>query len=167
MGKKKHKKQESRTDQVRSAVDQAFQQAAGGAQLTRERAQEIADDLASAAGRVRDALDELRPPSGDDVKAVLDRLDAIERRLTALEAKPAAAPRRRTTTAGRTTAARAAARKQTATTTTRKPATRKAAAKPAAAKATTTRAAAKPAAAKPAAKPAAPKAAAPKPSGDA
>lgn len=135
MGKKKHKNNESRTDQVRSAVDQAFQQAADGAQLTRERAQEIADELAAAAGRVREALDELRPPTGDEIKTVLDRLDAIEGRLTALETKPAAAPRRRTTTAGRTSAARAAARKQTAAakpTSARKPAARKPAARKAA-----------------------------------
>ena len=137
MGKKKQKNNESRTDQVRSAVDQAFQQAADGAQITRERAQEIADELAAAAARVREALDELRPPTGDDLKTVLDRLDAIEGRLTALEKKPAA-PRRRTTTAGRTSAARAAARKQTAAAkpaSARKPATRKPATrKPAAAK---------------------------------
>jgi uncharacterized protein YicC (UPF0701 family) len=147
MAKKKKHKQESRTDQVRSAVDQAFQQAAGGAQLTRERAQELADELSQAAGKVRDALDELRPATGDDLKPILDRLEAIEARLTKLE-KPA--PRRRASTATRATTARstaaaqAAARKQPARTA-RKPAAKSTAAKPAA------KSTAKPSARKPAA----------------
>jgi uncharacterized protein YicC (UPF0701 family) len=136
MAKKKKPKEESRTDQVRSAVDQAFQQAAGGAQLTQKRAQEIGDELAAAAGRVRDALDELRPPSGDDLKAVTERLDAIEKRLGALE-KPAPRPRR-ASTARSTAAVQAAARKSpssrsTASARAAKPAARKPAArKPAA-----------------------------------
>ena len=58
----------SRTDQVRSAVDMAFQ--AAGAQLGRERAIDLADELASAAQRVREALEELRPPTTDDLKRV-------------------------------------------------------------------------------------------------
>ncbi len=89
----KQSKPDSRADQVRSAVDQAFQVA--GSQLTRERAEQIADDLTSAAQRVRDALEELRPPTGDEVRRVGERLDAIEKRLAALEARPAAAPARR------------------------------------------------------------------------
>lgn len=114
MAKNKSKKSERRTDQVRSAVDQAFQQAAGGAQITRERAQEIADELATAAGRVRDALDELRPPSGDDVKALQERIDALEQRIAALEKARTTtrrAPAKRTTTTKRaSTAKRAPAR---------------------------------------------------------
>ena len=89
----KASKSDSRADQVRSAVDQAFQ--AAGSQLTRERAEQIADDLFSAAQRVRDALEELRPPTGDEVRRVGERLDAIEKRLAALEATPPAAPARR------------------------------------------------------------------------
>ena len=55
-----------RADQVRSAVEEAFQSASS--QLTKERAQEIADELSSAADRVREALEQLRPPTGDDVR---------------------------------------------------------------------------------------------------
>ena len=82
----------SRADQVRSAVEGAFQ--AAGAQIGRDRAIDLADELASAAQRVREALEELRPPSADDLKRISARLTAIERRLSALEDKPAAAPRK-------------------------------------------------------------------------
>jgi len=83
----------SRADQVRSAVDSAFQ--AAGAQLGRERAVDLADELTSAAQRVREALEELRPSSAEDVKRLDERLDAIEARLSALEraARPKAARR--------------------------------------------------------------------------
>ena len=140
----------SRTDQVRSAVDMAFQ--AAGAQLGRERAIDLADELASAAQRVREALEELRPPNADDLKRVARRLSAIERRLGDLESAAAAVTGR----VSKSPAAKPAAAK---------PAAKRAAAKPAAAK----RAAAKPAAKRAAAKPAAkrtaakPKAAARKP----
>lgn len=99
----------SRADQVRSAVDMAFQ--AAGAQLGRERAVDLADELASAAQRVREALEELRPPSVEDLKRLDQRLRAIERRLDALEG--AAKPRNaaRTATRGKPAARRAASPK--------------------------------------------------------
>lgn len=88
----------SRADQVRSAVEGAFQ--AAGAQIGRDRALDLADELASAAHRVREALEELRPPTADDLKRFDERLGAIERRLAALEGaarapKPRAAPKSR------------------------------------------------------------------------
>ena len=122
-----------RADQVRSAVEEAFQSASS--QLTKERAQEIADELSSAADRVREALEQLRPPTGDDVKRMMDRLGALERRVAALEIPGRSKP------AAKKPAARKPARK--------KPAAKKAAKKPAAKKA-----ARKPAARKPAKKPA-------------
>ena len=73
----------SRADQVRSAVDIAFQ--AAGERIGRERALDLADELASAAHRVREALEELRPPSADDLKRIDKRLGVIEQRLSALE----------------------------------------------------------------------------------
>ncbi|HVP03178.1 MAG TPA: hypothetical protein VMT10_11455 [Solirubrobacteraceae bacterium] len=84
---------DSRAEQVRAAVDQAFHVA--GSQLTRDRAEQIADDLTSAAQRVRDALEELRPPTSDELRRVADRLEAIEKRLAALETRPPTAPPRR------------------------------------------------------------------------
>ena len=130
-----------RADQVRSAVEEAFQNASS--QLTRERAQEIADELSSAADRVRDALEQIRPPTGDDVRKLVDRLGTLERRVAALElpgrAKPAAKKPAAKKTAARKRAAKKPAAKKTAA---KKAAAKKPAAKRSAAKKTTARRAA-------------------------
>ena len=98
-----------RVDAVRSAVDQAFQATAGqgaaAAESGRERAQDIVDQLAQAAGRVRDVLDELRPPTGDDLKGIRESLERLEQRVAALEAKQAEAPARRKPAAKKSTGA--------------------------------------------------------------
>ena len=79
----------SRTDAVRTAVDQAFH--AGQAQVTREReraqrqAEGVISELAQIATRARETLDELRPPSGEDMRALREAVLALERRVTALE----------------------------------------------------------------------------------
>ncbi|HEX2015833.1 MAG TPA: hypothetical protein VGN69_03985, partial [Solirubrobacteraceae bacterium] len=78
-------KRPTRGETLRSAVDQTFQAAAGQAQVTRDRAQELVDELGHTAGRLRDALDELRPPSGDDLRGVRGTLAALEARVEALE----------------------------------------------------------------------------------
>ncbi len=109
-GKRKQAAEESRTDQVRSAVDQAFQ--AAGSQISRERAQEIADDLSAAAGRVRETLEELRPPTAEELRRLGERLDAIEKRLAVLE-RPAAT-RARTAAPKKPPATKAAARRPAA-----------------------------------------------------
>jgi hypothetical protein len=134
----------SRADQVRSAVDSALQ--AAGAQIGRERAIDLADELAAAAQRVREALEELRPPTTDDLKRIAGRLTAIERRLGDLESAASAVAARRP-----------GARPASSGSATKRPAAKKAAAKPKPA-AKTTAAAKRTAAAKP--KPAAKKTAA-------
>jgi hypothetical protein len=126
----------SRTDQVRSAVDSALQ--AAGAQIGRERAIDLADELASAAQRVREALEELRPPTTDDLKRIARRLSAIERRLADLESAASAVAARRP-----------GARPASSSSATKRPAAKKAAAKPKAAAAKPKAAAAKKTAAKP------------------
>ena len=79
----------SRTDAVRKAVDQAFQATAGnatqGARDARDRAQDLVDELAQAAGRVREALDDLRPPTADEIRGLRADLEALEKRVAALE----------------------------------------------------------------------------------
>ena len=79
----------SRTEAVRSAVEQAFQtQAATAANATqgaRDRAQDLADDVAEAAARVRGALDDLRPPTAQEIRALRDDLASLEQRVAALE----------------------------------------------------------------------------------
>ena len=75
----------SRADAVRGAAVQAFQATAGQAGVTRERAQELADELAGAAGRVMAVLDELRPATADDLRSLRADLRALEQRVAALE----------------------------------------------------------------------------------
>lgn len=81
-----------RADAVRNAAVQAFQSTAGQAGLTRERAQELADELAQAAGKLIGAFDELRPATADEVRAMREQLAALERRVAALEAAAAGKP---------------------------------------------------------------------------
>jgi len=82
-------KSAGRADAVRKAVDQAFSASAAQAEQSRERAQDIVDQLATAAGRVREVLDELRPPTGEDLKSIRGDLAALERRIAKLEAAQA------------------------------------------------------------------------------
>jgi ABC-type transporter Mla subunit MlaD len=82
------KKPTSRTDAVRQAVDQAFQ-----TQIPRERIGELLDELGHTAGRLRGAVDELRPASVEEVKTLRAEVQALTKRVAALEAKPAAKPK--------------------------------------------------------------------------
>jgi polyhydroxyalkanoate synthesis regulator phasin len=101
------KKQQSRSDVVRSAAAQAIEATAGQAGLTRERAQQLADELTGAANRFRETLDELRPAGHDELRTLRDRVAALEKRVATLEGAQtkAATTRRRTTPAKRTSAA--------------------------------------------------------------
>ncbi len=72
-------------DTLRSAVDRTVQATVGQAQITRDRAQELVDELAGTAGRVREALDDLRLATGEDVKSLETRFDALEKRVARLE----------------------------------------------------------------------------------
>jgi polyhydroxyalkanoate synthesis regulator phasin len=93
------KKQPSRGDAVRAAAAQAIEATAGQAGFTRERAQQLADELVSAAGRVRDTLEDLRPAGSDELIALRERVQALEARVRKLETA-------RTTTRRRTTPAK-------------------------------------------------------------
>jgi polyhydroxyalkanoate synthesis regulator phasin len=103
-GKKKkdpaaEKRQQSRGDAVRAAAAQAIEATAGQAGVTRERAQQIADELVSAAGRFRETLEDLRPAGSDELVALRERVAALEARVQKLESA-------RTTTRRRTPAKR-------------------------------------------------------------
>jgi polyhydroxyalkanoate synthesis regulator phasin len=93
------------TDALRTAVDRTYQATVGQAQVTRERAQELVDELAHSAGRVRQILDDLRLASGEDLRRLQDRIDVLEQRVAALEKKPAA-PRRKPPQPKRTSSAK-------------------------------------------------------------
>jgi len=86
-------KRNTRADAVRSAVDDAFAAAAGQAQSTRGRAQEIVEELTGAAGRMREVLDDLRPPTGDELRELRQEVASLRTRVEKLEGpkrKPAA-----------------------------------------------------------------------------
>jgi polyhydroxyalkanoate synthesis regulator phasin len=95
------KKQPSRGDAVRAAAAQAIEATAGQAGFTRERAQQLADELVSAAGRFRETLEELRPVAADELVTLRERVQALEARVVKLESAAAKrpAPRRRKTPA--------------------------------------------------------------------
>jgi len=82
------KKPQSRADAVRHAVDQAFQ-----TQIPRERISELLDDLGSTAGRLRGAVDDLRPASVEEVRALGADITALSTRIDALEAAAKAKPK--------------------------------------------------------------------------
>jgi hypothetical protein len=99
-------------DAVREAVERTVQATVGGAKEAQEntnrrasgvrtRAASALDDIAKSAEagaevvqkRVREALEDARPATHDDVKAILKELRALNRRVAALEERlPAAAP---------------------------------------------------------------------------
>ena len=94
---KKKDKQPGRGDVVRSAVDQAFQATAEQAETARVGAQSIVDEFAQAAGRVREVLEDLRPPTTDEVADLRATVAKLEQRVATLEAAGAKKPARRTT----------------------------------------------------------------------
>lgn len=83
-----------RADALRAAVDQAFEATTSGAQTTRERVQEVADELAAAAARMRGLFDDRLPPSADDLRELTGRIAALEARIDKLEKRPAPRPRK-------------------------------------------------------------------------
>jgi hypothetical protein len=78
-------RKQTRADAVRSAVDEAFAAAAGQAQSTRTRAQDLVGDLTHAAGGVRGALDDLRPVTAGDLRELRDAIRELSERVAALE----------------------------------------------------------------------------------
>jgi polyhydroxyalkanoate synthesis regulator phasin len=100
-------KEQSRGDAVRAAAAQAIEATAGQAGFTRERAQQLADELVHAAGRFRETLEELRPAGADELNALRERVAVLEARVAKLEAARTTT-RRRTTPAKRSTAKRPA-----------------------------------------------------------
>ncbi len=98
------KKSVSRAEAVREAAEQAFR-----AQIPRERISELLDELGSTAGRLRGAVDDLRPASEAELKALRAEVRALAARVQALEEKPKRkpAPRRKPSAAAKPAAPRA------------------------------------------------------------
>jgi polyhydroxyalkanoate synthesis regulator phasin len=91
-GKGSAKKQPTRGDAVRSAAAQAIEATAGQAGFTRERAQQLADELVHAAGRFRETLEDLRPAGTDELRTLRERVAVLEQRVGKLESAAAKRP---------------------------------------------------------------------------
>jgi hypothetical protein len=116
--KKGKKKDNSGTDAVgavRTAVERTFHATAEGAQSTRTRAQDLVDEVAGAAGRLREMVDQLNVL--EDIKK---QVDALSSRVAALErggggsAKPAATTSRKPASSRKPAARKTPARKTAA-----------------------------------------------------
>jgi hypothetical protein len=115
--KKSKKKDNPGTDAVgavRTAVERTFHATAEGAQSTRTRAQDLVDEVAGAAGRLREMVDQLNVL--EDIKK---QVEALSSRVAALErgggsAKPAATTSRKPAASRKTAARKTAARKTAA-----------------------------------------------------
>jgi hypothetical protein len=132
--KKKDKKdggQAEAVDAIRAAIERGLQLSAEGAQATRERTRELVDEIASAAGRVRQSLDDMRVL--DELRRLRTEVEALGARVSALE-QPEAPPASAASAAAAKPAASRASSARKGTTAARKATTAR---KPAATKAST------------------------------
>jgi hypothetical protein len=166
MAKKKKDKndgaQAEAVDSIRAAIERGLQMSAEGAQATRERTRDLVDEIASAAGRVRQSLEDMRVL--DELRKLRNEIETLGARVTALErpgssassasggaasaAKPAASrasrsPAKKATSARKSTSSRKSSSSRSSSA--KKPAARKSTAK----KSTSTRSRAKKATTKP------------------
>lgn len=125
MAKKDKKKKDKRkgsdaadaVEAVRSAVERTFQATTEGAGATQKRTRALADEVANAAGRIRETIEDLKIL--EDVRGLRAEIEALGRRVAALEigqrrAPSRPAPAKRTATAKRSPVKRAAKRSASA-----------------------------------------------------
>lgn len=85
---KKSSSPQSVTDQLRSAVKRTFDATVGDGGFSRERAQELVDEVTEAADRWgRGAVDELRNLAGEELSSTRKRIEQLEKRLAELEGR--------------------------------------------------------------------------------
>ncbi|HEX5923837.1 MAG TPA: hypothetical protein VFY45_08395 [Baekduia sp.] len=80
-------------------ADQDGPESTGGATSRAEQLRAAVEGAFGAASRVRDVLEELRPPSPEELDALRAQVDALERRVAELESaiamsKPKSKPKR-------------------------------------------------------------------------
>jgi hypothetical protein len=116
--KKKDKKKGSdaadAVEAVRSAVERTFQATTEGAATTSKRTRNLVDEVAAAASRIRETIEDLKVL--EDVRKLRADIEGLARRVTALESRgapsrPAPAKRTTTTAKRRTTAKRTPAKR--------------------------------------------------------
>jgi polyhydroxyalkanoate synthesis regulator phasin len=105
---------------VRTAVERTFHATADSAQSTRTRAQDLVDEVAGAAARVREMIEQVGLL--EELKGLRGEVESLARRVAALESDSASKPAARKPAARKPAARKPAARKpaaRTASTTTR------------------------------------------------
>jgi hypothetical protein len=108
--KKKSKQDNKPADAVgavRTAVERTFQATADSAQSTRTRAQDLVDELAGAATRVREMLEDINVL--EDLKRLRGEVETLRTRVAALEDRPVVSPARKPARPRATTARKTAA----------------------------------------------------------
>jgi hypothetical protein len=96
--KKKDDEPADLVETIRSTIERTFHSYAEGAQPIGERTRQVIDEVAAAAARIRQTMEEARV--ADEVRGLRREVEALAQRVTALEsAKPA--PTTRRTSSGR------------------------------------------------------------------
>jgi hypothetical protein len=114
---KKDGAQAEAVDSIRAAIERGLQLSAEGAQATRERTRELVDEIASAAGRVRQSFEDMRVL--DELRRLRNEVEALGARVSALErpsvsaTSPAAAAKPATSRASRSRAKKSTAARKT------------------------------------------------------
>ncbi len=120
MAKKDKKKKDTQkgsdaadaVEAVRSAVERTFQATTEGAANTSKRTRNLVEEVAAAASRIRETIEDLKIL--EDVKGLRKEIEALGRRVAALEVRGGAASRpapAKRTPAKRTAAKRTAAKR--------------------------------------------------------
>ena len=92
MGKKDKKKKDkkgsdaaSAVEAVRSAVERTFQATTEGAEGTQKRTRQLVDEVAHAAARIRETIEDLRIL--EDVRGLRKEIETLTRRVSVLEGR--------------------------------------------------------------------------------
>ena len=119
MAKKDKKKKDNQgsgavdaVEAVRSAIERTFQATQEGAAGTQRRTRDLVEDIAHAAARVRETLDDLRVL--EDVRALRREIADLSQRVASLEEK-AAAPARASRSTAKTASRSGGSTRKTAT----------------------------------------------------
>ncbi len=138
MPKKKNKKDKQDAaasdpiEAVRAAIERTFHATSEGAAGTQKRTRQLVDEVTHAAARIRETIEELRVL--DEVKGLRNEIEALGRRIAALEARDSTPKPAASSTASRARTTRTAPSRSKSTGTTRAKSTGTTRAKPAAAK---------------------------------
>jgi hypothetical protein len=132
--KKKNKQQKGSdaadaVEAVRSAVERTFQATTEGAGATQKRTRALVDEVAHAATRIRETIEDLKVL--EDVRGLRAEIESLGRRVAALEiaSRAPSRPAKRSATVKRASTAKRASTVKRAATAKRAPAKRRAKAK--------------------------------------